>query len=141
MQVELRDLLPRLGVEDEQTRRQPAADENAMIGFIQRHGKIGGDQAERPFAGGLLFVPVRDRDVVCSQHIDENPRLGFFQLERLWMRPNRDIAHGHIFGGVDDADRPAAVPDVNLYRRRVVAHIVGIVVEFNTVSGEKSVPS
>src|SRR5439155_17969407 len=83
--------------------------------------------------------PVHYSDVPGCRDIHENTRPRFLQLERLRMAGQLDIAETPAVRCIKDAERTAAVSDINEFGSRIVTHIVSVLGKVNVLDAVERV--
>src|SRR5487761_84773 len=116
-----------------------AADEKTMRRFVKSHGDIEFSHGDGPTGDQLVRLAVDYRDLIFRAIVDVDPRTGFFEghgFERVAV----DLCVGNFLasGSVDDAKHgksfvrvPAAIVDIEIMRRRIVADGVRVDFEFH----------
>src|ERR1700722_4393618 len=95
--------------------------------FVKRHGKVGSGFLQLPFLDGVS-VAINDGDLADRGQVYKNSWPFFFQLKRLGMRAEFEIAvDALVCRCIEHADRSISVGNINTFRPRIVAELIGII--------------
>ena len=85
------DFLSAFGIKDEQSRWRPSSDEEAVVGFVERHGEVIFGGCDWPTGDDLATYNVIDFDLLLVRDIDEQPSSRLFELKRFGMSIDDDF--------------------------------------------------
>ena len=88
----LGDTLSALRVESKQACGLAAADEEAMLLFVESHREVRTYAFQRPRCHHFARDTIHDCDLLRIRHVYKNPRTVIFLLERLGVIRQRDTA-------------------------------------------------
>src|SRR4051812_23572350 len=117
------------GIEDDQRRRAPAPDENAVTRFIERDWKIGRRARCFPSRHYGSFVAVDHCYVVRARDVYEDSAALFLKGKSFGMTRESDGPERLAVGRVGDGDPSIAKAREDLPGRRIVSDIIGIITE------------
>src|ERR1700722_885599 len=104
-----------------------------MMLLVERHGKVCSGLPEFPLFN-LFRVLIDNGDFADGRQIYKYSGTSLFQLKRLGVRPEFEITFDpFVGGGIESADRAVSVTDINTFRLRVIAKLVGVIREFHGI--------
>ena len=122
----MRHQLAAPGVEYQKLGGPARHNEKPVVGFIERHGEIGGVFSQAPPRDHRSLGAVEDDDLAGVRDINEYPRAGLFKLKRFGMRRQRNFPQWFSARRLDNPERAFAVADVNRTGRGVEANVIGV---------------
>src|SRR5262245_26057927 len=128
--LQLGNDLTRLGVKNDEARRLSEADEQPVMGFVERHRIIRRGIARRPCRSHCSFFPIDDVDLPGRGNIHKDARSIFLQLKRLGMALELDFADAITTRRVDHRKSAAAIADEDMPLGRIVPDVVSVVRQF-----------
>ena len=120
------DDLTGVAVHDNQRRVRPAADEEPVVGLVDRDRGVGPGRRDGEPADHLDPSPCRSRRPAPSLALTIHPRSATFEFEGPQILREGDRAANGVVPGVDDGQLGVGVDDVDPLGPRVVSHVIGI---------------
>src|ERR1700730_12940505 len=104
-----------------------------MMFLVQRHGKVCSSVLELPVFD-FFCISIDHGNLADGRQVYKDFGAFLFQLKGFWMGAEFEIAlEPFVGGGIESSDSPVAVPDIDAFRLRIIAKLVGIIWKFHRI--------